>query len=81
MQKLAEIGSDRLVNVLVKDKNINPQKTLSILKSEITSLLESYLELDDEIEINQDIPEDEEEENKDSKYDSEEFGLYKKYLD
>ncbi|MBO4412679.1 MAG: cell division topological specificity factor MinE [Clostridia bacterium] len=49
MQKLAEIGSERLVNVLVKDKNINPHKTLKILKSEITAVLESYLELDDEI--------------------------------
>lgn len=51
MQSIAEIGTDRLVNVLVKDKNISPQKTLKILKSEITALLESYLELDDEIEI------------------------------
>ena len=51
MQKLAEIGTNRLVNVLVKDKNINPHKTLKILKSEITAVLKSYLELDDEIEI------------------------------
>ena len=51
MNSLAEIGTDRLVNVLVKDKNISPQKTLSILKSEITSILESYLELDDEINV------------------------------
>ena len=40
MQSIAEIGTDRLINVLVKDKNINPQKTLSILKSEITAILE-----------------------------------------
>ena len=51
MPSIAEIEVDRLKNVLVKDKNFSPQKTLSILKSEIDSLLESYLELDDEIHI------------------------------
>ena len=51
MQTLADIEKNRLINVLVKDKNVSPHKTLKVLKSEITSLLESYLELDDEIEI------------------------------
>lgn len=36
--------------------------------------------MEDDIEIKQDIPDDESEE-KESVYDSEEFGLYKKYLD
>ena len=49
MPTIAEIGTNRLMNVLVRDKNQSPARTLSILKSEITSLLECYLELDDEI--------------------------------
>ena len=51
MPTIAEIGTNRLMNVLVRDKNQSPARTLSILKSEITSLLECYLELDDEIKI------------------------------
>ena len=51
MPTIAEIGTNRLMNVLVRDKNQSPARTLSILKSEITALLESYLELDDEINI------------------------------
>ena len=51
MPTIAEIGTNRLINVLVKDKHESPSRTLSILKSEITALLESYLELDDEILI------------------------------
>lgn len=51
MATIAEIGTDRLINVLVRDKNQSPARTIAILKSEITSLLESYLELDDEIKI------------------------------
>lgn len=51
MATIAEIGTNRLINVLVRDKNQSPARTLAILKSEITSLLESYLELDDEVNI------------------------------
>ena len=51
MPTIAEIGTNRLMNVLVRDKNQSPARTLSILKSEITALLECYLELDDEIKI------------------------------
>lgn len=51
MTTIAEIGTNRLINVLVRDKNQSPARTLAILKSEITALLESYLELDDEINI------------------------------
>ena len=51
MRTIAEIGTNRLMNVLVRDKNQSPARTLSILKSEITALLECYLELDDEIKI------------------------------
>ena len=51
MATIAEIGTNRLINVLVRDKNQSPARTLAILKSEITALLESYLELDDEINI------------------------------
>lgn len=52
MRSIAEIGNDRLINVLVKDKNQSPARVLNILKSEITELFESYAELDDEIIIN-----------------------------
>lgn len=52
MRSIAEIGNDRLINVLVKDKNQSPARVLNILKSEITELFESYAELDDEIIVN-----------------------------
>jgi septum formation topological specificity factor MinE len=52
MKTVAEIGSDRLVNVLVKDKNQSPSRILNILKSEITDIVSSYAELDDEVLIN-----------------------------
>lgn len=52
MRTIAEIGNDRLINVLVKDKNQSPARILSILKSEITDIFNSYAELDDEITIN-----------------------------
>ena len=51
MPTIAEIGTNRLINVLVRDKNLSPARTISILKSEITALLECYLELDDEIKV------------------------------
>ena len=51
MKTIAEIGNDRLINVLVKDKNQSPARIINILKSEITNVISSYAELDDEIEI------------------------------
>lgn len=52
MRTIAEIGNDRLINVLVRDKNQSPARILNILKSEITEIFNSYAELDDEIVIN-----------------------------
>jgi len=52
MRTIAEIGNDRLINVLVNDKNQSPSRILNILKSEITEIFNSYAELDDEITIN-----------------------------
>ncbi len=52
MRTVAEIGNDRLVNVLVRDKNQSPARILNILKSEISDIISSYAELDDEIVIN-----------------------------
>lgn len=52
MKTIAEIGNDRLINVLVRDKNQSPARVLNILKSEITEIFKSYAELDDEILIN-----------------------------
>lgn len=51
MKTIAEIGSNRLFNVLVKDKNQSPARILNILKSEITNIISSYAELDDEVQI------------------------------
>ena len=51
MRTIAEIGTDRLINVLVKDKNQSPSRIINILKSEITNILSSYLELDDEKQV------------------------------
>ena len=39
MKTIAEIGNDRLINVLVRDKNQSPARILNILKSEITELI------------------------------------------
>lgn len=51
MITVAEIGNDRLLNVLVKDKNHSPNRLRNILKSEITEILKNYVELDDEVEL------------------------------
>lgn len=51
MKTIAEIGNDRLINVLVRDKNQSPARILNILKSEITEIISSYAELDDEITV------------------------------
>lgn len=51
MPTIAEIGTHRLIDVLVKDKNKSPAKAISILKSEITALLNCYMELDDEVKV------------------------------
>ena len=51
MKTIAEIGSNRLFNVLVKDKNQSPARIINILKSEITNIISSYAELDDEVQI------------------------------
>lgn len=51
MKTIAEIGSDRLNNVLVRDKNESPAKLINILKSELNNLFNSYVELDDIIDI------------------------------
>lgn len=52
MRTIAEIGSDRLINVLVRDKNQSPSRIINILKSEITNIISSYAELDDEVQVN-----------------------------
>ncbi len=52
MRNIAEIGNERLINVLVKDKNQSPARILNILKSEISEILNSYAELDDEVVVN-----------------------------
>ena len=41
MKTIAEIGNDRLINVLVKDKNQSPARIINILKSEITNVISS----------------------------------------
>lgn len=46
---IADIGSNRLKDVLVRDKNHSPNRLKSVLQSEITSLLQNYVELDDEV--------------------------------
>lgn len=51
MKTIADIGNDRLTNVLLKDKNENSTKVMNLLKSEITEILSSYTELDDEINV------------------------------
>ena len=52
MNSVAEIGGARLEKVLLKDKKQNPKLILELVKSEIATLLENYMEL---VEVNADI--------------------------
>lgn len=47
MYTIADIGSKRLENVLVKDKSENPNKVAEILKSDILELLKNYMDVED----------------------------------
>ncbi len=46
MYTIADIGSKRLENVLVKDKSENPNKVAEILKSDILELLKNYMDVE-----------------------------------
>ncbi|MBQ4535278.1 MAG: cell division topological specificity factor MinE [Clostridia bacterium] len=54
MNTIAEIGEARLQSVLLKDKKQDPKHILNMLRSDIYSLLENYMEvvrLDADIEF------------------------------
>ena len=43
--KIAEIGERRLEKVLIKDKKENPKQILKLLKSDLSTLFENYMEI------------------------------------
>lgn len=45
MKNLVAIGSERLKGVLIQDKKENPNKIIGVLRSEIISVLNSYMEV------------------------------------
>lgn len=51
---LAEIGAMRIQKVLVKDKKQNPKQIASLLKSDLSSLFQNYMELEN-LEVSFDI--------------------------
>lgn len=48
MKDLVAVGSERLKGVLIQDKKENPNKIMSVLKSEILSVLHAYMEVSSE---------------------------------
>lgn len=49
--KINDVGDNRLVRILAGDKRQNPQKICSLLSSDLKVLLESYAELDGDVEV------------------------------
>lgn len=43
--KIAEIGEKRLEKVLIKDKKENPKQILKLLRSDLSTLFENYMEI------------------------------------
>lgn len=48
---IAEIGTNRLKNVLVTDKQQDPKKLTCILKNDMQNIAEDYLELEKDINV------------------------------
>ncbi len=51
MKTISEYGENRLTRILAGDKNQNPQRFCSLIKSDVKMLMDNYMELSDEIEI------------------------------
>lgn len=49
--KISDIGDNRLVRILAGDKGQNPDKICNLMASDIKKILECYIELDGDIEI------------------------------
>lgn len=49
--KFSEFGDNRLVKILAGDKGQNPEKFCSLLSSDLKVLLQSYAEIDGEVEV------------------------------
>lgn len=45
MKTIAEIGSERLKNVIIADKKQEPSKVLSLINSDVSHVLSSFMEL------------------------------------
>lgn len=49
--KIADYGDNRLVRILAGDKGQNPEKICSLLSSDLKILLQSYAELEGDVEV------------------------------
>ncbi|MDD4815589.1 MAG: cell division topological specificity factor MinE [Clostridia bacterium] len=54
--RVAEIGEKRLEKVLIKDKKENPKQILKLLRSDLSTLFENYMEIKN-LNLNFDIVE------------------------
>ncbi len=46
MSNIVKSEYERLKNVLLSDKNLNPERLTNVLKSEITQLLSNYMNIE-----------------------------------
>lgn len=51
MKKLVSIGENRLSKILATDKNLNPERYISLLKSDVKSLFSNYMQLEGEVDV------------------------------
>ena len=48
---ISEVGNNRLSRILAGDKNQSPERFCGLLKSDIKMLLENYVELEGDVDI------------------------------
>lgn len=51
MRKMIEMGENRLSRILAGDKNLNPDRYCSLVKSDLKILLANYMELNSDVEV------------------------------
>lgn len=51
MKTIAEIGESRLSRILAGGKNPSPERFAGLIKSEIRMLMENYVELEGDVEV------------------------------
>ena len=49
--KISDVGDNRLVRILAGDKGQNPDKICSLMACDIKKVLDCYIEVDGEVEV------------------------------